>query len=360
MRRLVLHLESGRLAAALCLAACVVAHAIPRADARHVAGAAQSASLPPELSARLAALERAQGVLFGALVAGNGTVVEAAVLKRLAQRVSAAASAASDADADQGFRALGDRANELIRRAYAFRRDVLGIVAALPAGERAAALDLAVQNYRRGGPALPDAPKDMAILYDHKYTSFIPPTVQGGEPERSLRYPKLTGMMWAARWYELALFEPLADAEDAATREQGLATVAQRFARKLTGGKPLDGYPTELPLAPAIAPGLVALHEDAAAIVDNLSMLLDVISDVLVHPAVKDRRAAVDEAVTHFMTRDYRCVQNEEWIVVALRHSIFDQGGFALAPMSGYERNSRFGHGQHYGVKRAPPACDPE
>ena len=65
------------------------------------------------------------------------------------------------------------------------------------------------------------------------------------------------------------------------------------------------------------------------------------------------------EAVAQFIDRQYRCVQVDEWIVVALRHSIFDQGGFALASMSGYERNA-FGHGHHYGVKRAPPACDPE
>lgn len=336
------------------------------AQVRDAAGAAAPApapatSLPAELHARLIALERAQGVLFAALTAGNGKVQESAVLKRMAERVADVSGGdRPDAEADAGFRALGDTADALIRRAYAFRREVLGILAAAPPADRVAALEAAVQRYRRGGPALPDAPKDMAILYDHAYTSFIPPTVQGGEPERSLRYPTLTGMMWAARWYELALVEPLADAEDADTRARGLATVADRFARKLTGGTPLDGYPTELPLAPAIAPGLVALHAEAAAIIDNLSMLLDVITDVLVHPAVKDRRAAVSQAVTHFTTRDYRCVQNDEWIVVALRHSIFDQGGFALAPMSGYERNSRFGHGQHYGVKRAPPACDPE
>jgi hypothetical protein len=54
-------------------------------------------------------------------------------------------------------------------------------------------------------------------------------------------------------------------------------------------------------------------------------------------------------------------VQEQEWIVVALRHSIFAQGGPALGTMTTYERNAFSGnHGQHYGPRRAPPACDPE
>jgi hypothetical protein len=46
---------------------------------------------------------------------------------------------------------------------------------------------------------------------------------------------------------------------------------------------------------------------------------------------------------------------------MALRHSIFAQGGPALATMTTFERNAFSGnHGQHYGPRRAPPACDPE
>src|SRR3954451_6364385 len=78
----------------------------------------------------------------------------------------------------------------------------------------------------------------------------------------------------------------------------------------------------------------------AASILDNLDMMQDVLSDVLVHPGVADRRAAVNEVLRQFTTREFRCVQTDEWIVVALRHSIFAQGGFALRPMDAYERNA--------------------
>ncbi len=316
--------------------------------------------LAPELNAMLMALERAQGVLLGALTKGNGVVSEADVLRRMMRRASDLSSLARpDVEADSGFDALGPQAAEIIREAHGFHRDVLAIIGSLEPSQRKAALAAAVQRYKGGRATLADAPKDMGILYDHKHTSFVAPKPPATEPTRTLKYPSLTGFIWAAHWYELAAVEPLEIFNDTAARARALATIADRLSRKLSAGAPLDGYPTELPLAPAIAPGLVASSERAAAIIDNLNMMLSVIEDVLVHPAVDDRRAAVSEVIAQFTDRQYRCVQADEWIVVALRHSIFDQGGYALASMSGYERNA-FGHGHHYGVKRPPPACDPE
>ena len=316
--------------------------------------------LAPELNARLMALERAQGVLLGALIKGNGTVNEADVLRSMTRRASDLSSLTRpDVEADRGFDALGAQAAAIIREAHTFHREVLAIIGSLEPSQRKAALAAAVHRYKGGRATLADAPKDMGILYDHQYTSFVAPQPPATEPTRTLKYASLTGFTWAAHWYELAAVEPLEISNDVAARERALATIAGRFSRKLSAGAPLDGYPTELPLAPAIAPGLVAGSERAAAIIDNLNMMLSVIQDVLVHPAVRDRRAAVSAAVAQFIDRPYRCVQVDEWIVVALRHSIFDQGGYALASMSGYERNA-FGHGHHYGVKRPPPACDPE
>jgi hypothetical protein len=208
----------------------------------------------PELNARLVGLERAEGVLFGALAAGNGRIDEADVLRRMTQRVATAnVSADGDADADRGFAALGPQTSELIRRAHAFHRDVVAAFVALPAAERKAALDAVVEKYRRpqGGLVLPAAPKDMTILYDHPYTSFVPPTPPETEPHRELAFPALTAFLWSAHWYELAVLEPLGDLNEPNARQQGLATVAERFARKLEAGR----APTELPLAPAIAPG---------------------------------------------------------------------------------------------------------
>ena len=334
---------------------------LAHAAAEQAASAEPLDRAAPDLYVRLVAIERAQRVLIGSLAAGNGNVVEADVLQRVSRILSdAQPGRPTDSQADASLAQLGPQAADVIRRAQAFYRDVVAIYAGVPPAERKRALDEAVRVYRSMPGALPDAPKDMTILYDHPYTPFVPPKPPETEPRRALRYPSLTGVMWATHWYQLAVFEPLEPFGRPAERQQGLGIVAGRFAHKLAAAGADDGYPAELPLAPAIAPGLVAVHAGAAAVIDNLNMMLDVIADVFAHPTVPDRRAAVNEVVAQFTTRDYRCVQADEWIVVALRHSIFAQGGFALRPMAGYERNAFYGGpGQHYAVRRAPPACDP-
>ena len=307
----------------------------------------------PDLYARLIGVERAQGVLFGALVQGRGKVKEPAIYQLTTRRLTDAASGARpDPDADKGYAALGARGAEVIQRAQAFHREVLAIFAAVPAPDRQRALDAAVDRYlSQPKVALPDVPKDMGILYDHPYTSFIPDDLN---PRRKLAHPSLTGVLWASHWFQLAVEEPL-EASDVAERRQGLKVVNERFERTLSAAKLPDGFPEELPLAPCIAPGLVAMHERAAAIIDNLSMMEDVLVDVLVHPKVKDVRAAVDEVITQFTDRTYRVAEVNDWITMALRHSIFAQGGPALRTMTQSERNSS-GHVQHLrGRSSIPP-----
>lgn len=317
--------------------------------------------LEPELHTRLVGIERAIGVCLGALMRGRDSVVEGEVLAAMTRRIDSDAQSPSDREAERGYAALGVRAAAVIARAQAFHRAVLAVFASVPAPERRRALEALVARYRsEPAVALPDAPKDMTVLYDHSYTSFVPPRPGETEPRRELPFPRVTGLVWASYWYQLAAQEAL-EAPAGAERERALATVAERYQRKRSASAPPDGYPTELPLAPSIAPGLVAVHEGSAAIVDNLHMLLDVLADTLAHAAVRDRRAAAEAVVAQFLDRRFRCVQTDEWITVALRHSIFEQGGPALGAMAANERNAFFGaHAQHFGPRRTPPPCDPE
>jgi hypothetical protein len=319
-------------------------------------------SVLPDTHARLVQIERAQGVIYGALARDAGRLDEADVARRVSARLSSPSdSQRSDSEAEQGWRdALGARGAAIVQRAHVLHREVLAIFASVPPRDRRNAIDAALARYAaQPSAALPDAPKDMTILYDHPYTSFVPPAAGETEPHRELRYPRLTGIIWSMHWYELALQDALDSVDDAQDRQHGLETVRARFERKLSAGTPPHAYPTELPLAPSIAPGLVALHPRAASVLDNLNMMLDVVADVLVHPGARDRRSAVDNVIGRFLRRDYRCVQTDEWITVALRHSIFEQGGPAIGTMAANERNAFFGgHGQHYAVRRAPPPCD--
>jgi len=308
----------------------------------------------PDLYARLTGVERAHGVLYGALAQKRWKVSESDIYRLMTQRMTEAAfGLGRDPEAEKGYAALGARGAEIIGRTHAFHREVLAIFAGVEASDRTRALDEAVDRYlSRPNVALPDVPKDMTILYDHPYTSFVADDV---DPRRKLLYPSLTGLVWASHWFQLAVQEPLEVSDDAAERLQGLKVVTERFQRKLSSGVLPDGFPAELPLAPSISPGLVSAHERAAAIIDNLNMMHDVLADVLVHPKVGNVRAAIDEVIVQFTDRTYRVVEADDWITMALRHSIFAQGGPALRTMTQSDRNSS-GHFQHVrGARSIPP-----
>ena len=326
-------------------------HAHQAADAERLIAAFRTEW--PDLYARLIGLERAHGVFYGALADKKGKVSEPEVFRLMSGRLAhSAPNSHRDPEADQGYAALGPRAAEIIRRTHEFHREVLAIFAGLDASSRAPALDAAVKRYlSRRDVALPDVPKDMTILYDHNYTSLVD---EDFTPRRKQTYPSLTGFVWASHWFQLAVEEPLELLADSRERHDGVKVVTERFRRKLSAGKLPDAFPTELPLAPCISPGLVAAHARAAAILDNLNMMHDVLADVLVHPKVADLRAAIDEVIVQFTDPRDRIVETDDWITMALRHSIFQQGGPALGTMTANERNNS-GHSQHSRGARAMP-----
>lgn len=296
----------------------------------------------PELNALLIGIERAHAVRYGVLARERGRVREPEAFAKMKRHIDARLPDASDPLADAGYAAIGARGAGVIRRAHAFHREALAILATVDKSEWAAALDQAVDRYLADPAALPDVPKDMTILYDHPYTSIV--IGLPGAPKKPTS--KLTGFIWASHWLQLAVAEPLvlADGDDA--RRRDLKVVADRFYRKLSSGKPPHAFPTELPLAPAIAPELVTVHVRTAAILDNLNMMQAVLSDVLAHPKVINLRAALDEVIAQFTDRTQRIVDVDDWIRMALRHSIFEQGGPAIGVMTVSDRNGS-GHFQH-------------
>jgi hypothetical protein len=221
---------------------------------------------------------------------------------------------------------------------------VLSIFADEGVTDRVGAIEEAVQRYlSHTGAALPTEPKDMTILYDHPYYWAF-----------RTGYGDLGGMLWAGQWFKLAATEPLMTLAGRSERSAGLDTVTVRFREKLTFGTAPAAFPTELPLAPPIAPELVWRHPSAAIIIDNLAMLRDVLADVLVAPNVPDVGEALDLAVTQFLDPSYRIVDRDDWIAMALRHSIFNQGGPALGVMTQTDRNTS-GHAQHFQTGIMPP-----
>ena len=304
----------------------------------------------PEVYEIMVRLERAHGVLFGRL-AKEGEVVRASgedaptfefeleMLERLTGMVQEEGTLEDVAEeAAAGFAVLGPRAAAIIARGNAFHREVLGILADPEITEfaaRRAALAEAVEWYRsRPEVALPSAPKDMDLLYDHPHALDF----RSG-------YADVDGLIWAGHWLKLAATEPLTDLRGA-QRTAGLDTVIARYYSKLSYGEPPEFFPSEIPLAPAIAPGLIFLSPESAMIWDNLSMMQEVLADVLASPEVTDVRAAIDEAVEHFMDPTFAMTDQADWEIMALRHGIFFQGGYPLAVMTESELNVG-GHAAH-------------
>lgn len=225
------------------------------------------------------------------------------------------------------------RAHAVLVRGNRFRRDVM---TALAGEDPEAEVAAVVRDYLGGGDAtLPAAPKNMDVLYDH-----------GSAFAFRTRFPSLGGLRWAGAWYGLAATEPLTDLPSGPARRAGVDTVTARFRAKLTPGDPPHTYPSELPLAPAVAPGLVWASPEAAMIWDNHSMFVEVVADILASPDIDEPAAALDAAIDVFTDPDRALTSRLMWETMALRHGIFFQGGFPLAVMTRSERN-RDGHGAH-------------
>jgi hypothetical protein len=301
----------------------------------------------PALAELLTTIEQAQWILLGGLAREGDEVREEGsglpsfdfefdMYDRLVFHIEDRGIDVRTEDIDAGHAALGSRGTEVVERTNELYRVLLGIYLDPDAGNREQAVNQAIDHYlSRPEVALPSVPKDMDILYDHPYTWAF----KSG-------YPDLIGVTWAGHWLQLAAVEPVMDSRNEDELRVGLDTVMARYERKLAFGEAPNTFPEELPLAPSIVPGLVARHPRAGAIFDNLNMMYDVVADVLVAPEVDDVRATVDQTIDQFLDPDYRTVPRNDWIVMALRHSIFLQGGPALGVMTRTERNAD-GHAQH-------------
>lgn len=317
----------------------------------------------PDLYDLVIRLERAQGLLYlgleeeGETVRGNGDGLptfefEFDMIDRLTLLTGEEGRAEHAAgEAAAGYAVLGSKAAEVIAWGHELYREVLGVLvdpSITVFADRREAVARVVERYRsRPDIALPAQPKDMDVLYDHPYALQF----RGG-------YADLDGLIWAGYWLKLAATEPITDFPDAEARQAGIDTVTARYHAKLTYGEPPEFFPTELPLAPAISPGLIFVGLEAAMILDNLSFMLEVFADVLASPAVPDVRAALDEALEHFLDPDYRITDRSNWESMALQHGIFFQGGYPLQLMTESELNVD-AHAAHGGAGSGAPIISP-
>lgn len=171
--------------------------------------------------------------------------------------------------------------------------------------------------YRSRGPlAFSSQPKGMQLMSGQPYSqAFL------------RKYQKFNGLIWAYHWLQIGLYEALLIGHTKSEREAAVARTVQRF-REMVRGAP-GSLPSEMPLAPAIAPTFAKRYPEAAIIFDNLHAMHDVISDVLTNPTVarKDKRAEILRAAGRYRDSTTAIVTQAEWWSMAESMGVDAQGG---------------------------------
>lgn len=209
-------------------------------------------------------------------------------------------------------------AKEMFEWAHILHRQTYDILAdrSLSEAERDRAMAELLEHYEASPLAFTSVPKGMAVM-DEQYFST----------EFRALYPRFNGLIWAYHWLQIAVYEPLLLFDDPERRQAAMQGTLVRFWQML--GDPPATLPSEMPMTPAIAPTFTERYPRFAAIFDNLHMMHDVISDILVSEEVErsEVRPEIYRQAELFRDPVPMAVRHEEWIDMALAHGIDAQGG---------------------------------
>lgn len=150
--------------------------------------------------------------------------------------------------------------------------------------------------------ALLPLPKSMALMDRQPYSLAF-----------KERYPAFNGLIWGYHWLQVGLYDALLAGRTAEERRANVDWAVERFRAMLAD--PPRSMPQVMPMTAAIAPEFTRRHPRAAAIFDNLHMLHDIISDILVSDRVPPdgRRAAIDTALDEFQSAAANVMTDADW-----------------------------------------------
>ncbi|MDO9476338.1 MAG: hypothetical protein Q7L07_06470 [Pseudohongiella sp.] len=226
---------------------------------------------------------------------------------------------------------LPDDVLAIFQRGRAFQLRMLEICLDSETLNKRAAIDDAVAAYLSDERySLPSQPKSSDLLSKHPYAYAF-----------RVGFPQLSGLTWASTWLNLAALEIIVTGADEdwmvdAGVERALALYVDKVSRQ---HGTMAQLPTDIPTVPVVAPNLYSAHREAANIIDNLTAFHIVVADVLAHPDVADRQAALADVVAKYTDRENFLESEMDYLTFVLRGGIFNQGGPALGGMSQSERN---------------------
>ena len=242
---------------------------------------------------------------------------------------------------------LAWRAKQMFDWAHVLHRQIYDIYAdeGLDPAARDTLIERVTDYYlSRKDYAFTAAPKSM-VLMDEQYFS------QGFRES----HPKFNGLIWAYHWLQVGLYEPLIIGTTPAEKKAGVKATLARFWTMLEDAP--RNFPTMMPMTSAIAPRFSAKHPRAAVIFDNLHMMHDIISDILVADTVpRDRKRAVIYAqLAEFRNGSRNVISMEEWHHMAeMMGGINSMGGPATGLLEPPPAGGAMAGMQYGGAKPVP------
>lgn len=227
---------------------------------------------------------------------------------------------------------ISRHAAEILRRGRNFENNLFEIYLDDGIKDKLAAIDEAIKEYLSDEKhSVATLPKESRYLIYHEQADGF-----------KTAFPRLSALMWTQQWLQLASLEAIILGQMDTQFADSMDVAMERFWNKVgtDGGMSMFPPPSELPMAPAIAPDLYTQSPDAAIILDNLNILETVLADILAYPEVMGREEKMDAAVALFTNKDVeRNVRPLDYLLFALRGGIYDQGGPVLGDLARSERN---------------------
>lgn len=223
---------------------------------------------------------------------------------------------------ENDFAKLAPEAVAMIDWVQRLRRQSYDILADESAGadERDGRIAELVAYYRsRSALAVSTKPKSLDALDGQFYSLAF-----------RRQYPKYNGLMWASRWLQVGLYEPLLAGNTAAERKRLSEATVTRFRQMLQN--PPESMPYIMPMTPVIAPMFARRYPELAAVLDNAHMLEDVIADILVAREVprSAKRQEILRAATVFRSDTAFATAYDSWLAMTATVGANNMGGLPI------------------------------
>ncbi len=255
--------------------------------------------------------------------------VEARV--RLLEMTRARYNRAEAESAFENSSAINRHTAEVFKRGRSFEERLFVIYIDDSIEDKRAAVTAAIEDYLSDDQhSVATAPKESDYLLEHAQANGL-----------KSAFPLLRGFLWTHQWLQLAALEAVILQGLDSQFTGGVNVALERFWNKVgsSGGMTMFPAPSELPMAPAIAPDLYSQSPEAAIILDNLNLLETVIADILAYPNVENRDELMDQAVAFFTDKETNNAESMDYLLFALRGGIYNQGGPAVGELMQSERN---------------------